>query len=143
MDISVVIIAGLVVTLLAPGTGVVNNAREAVGLERIYFLDTLSDLHVAEVALLNLTKYWQQFGMAVTYASPALVIQTVLKNREFREFGVRQLMSFIRQKSDPIVNAAKSMGQKEVMLDIGPNGDFILGAPVRKAPAYGTTKKSA
>jgi putative aldouronate transport system permease protein len=36
--ISVVIIAGLVVTLLAPSTGVVNNARDMAGLERIYFL---------------------------------------------------------------------------------------------------------
>ena len=36
--ISVVVIAGLVVTLLAPSTGVVNNAREALGSDRIYFL---------------------------------------------------------------------------------------------------------
>ena len=36
--ISVVVIAGLVVTLLAPSTGVVNTARDAAGLERIYFL---------------------------------------------------------------------------------------------------------
>ena len=36
--ISVVIVAGLVVALLAPSTGVVNAAREALGLERIYFL---------------------------------------------------------------------------------------------------------
>jgi putative aldouronate transport system permease protein len=36
--ISVVVIAGLVVTLLSPSTGVVNTAREAAGLERVYFL---------------------------------------------------------------------------------------------------------
>lgn len=36
--ISVVIVAGLVVTFLSPGTGVVNNILSAFGFERIYFL---------------------------------------------------------------------------------------------------------
>ncbi len=36
--ISVVIVAGIVVAVLAPNTGLVNNARELLGLDRIYFL---------------------------------------------------------------------------------------------------------
>lgn len=36
--ISVVIVAGIVVALLSPSTGVVNNVMEFFGLERIYFL---------------------------------------------------------------------------------------------------------
>jgi ATP-dependent Clp protease ATP-binding subunit ClpA len=110
----------------AIGEGTKFNKAFIARWERVCFLDTLTDLHVAEVACLNLTKYWAQFGMNVVYASPKLILETVQRNKEFKDYGVRQLMGLIRMKSDSIVEKAKEEGRKDVSLDVLPNGEFCL-----------------
>lgn len=107
--------------------------------ERVYFMDALSEAHVAEVACLNLQKYWKEFGVHVRFASPELLLNTIIHNRDFKEYGVRQLMGYLRLKSDPLVQAAKAQGKTEVSLGIDSNGEFILAQPVKVA--YGTSKK--
>ena len=57
----------------------------------VYLLDQLSPIHVAEVACLQLCRYWREYGIEVGYAAPELILEAVQRNQEFAEYGVRQL----------------------------------------------------
>ena len=84
----------------------------------VFFMDSLNSLSVAQVACLQICKYWRQFDMEVVYASPELLVKTVQSNFEFKEFGVRQLSNHIKMTTDPIIASAKQKGIKRVCIDI-------------------------
>lgn len=84
----------------------------------ILLLDELSPIHVAEVACLQIAKYWRQFGIEVTYTSPELLVEAMKKNVEFKEYGVRQLARLIQDLTDPSIEQARSQGVRRVRLEI-------------------------
>jgi ATP-dependent Clp protease ATP-binding subunit ClpC len=85
----------------------------------VYLLDRLSLIHVAEVACLQLGRYWQEYGMEVGYVAPELVFEVVQRNRDFSEYGVRQLGRIIRELTEPAVIEARSKGGNKVNLRAG------------------------
>lgn len=113
-------------------------AREALsreaGFERallarfdeILLLDALEPIYVAEVACLQLAKYWRQYGIEVTYTAPELLLEAMRKNNEFREYGVRQLARFIQELTDPSIQAARQSGANHVRLDIDAAGRITI-----------------
>ena len=84
----------------------------------ILLMDELKPLYVAEVACLQLVKYWKQYGIEVTYASPEVLVEAMHKNSEFREYGVRQLAHLIQTLADPSIEEARRNGASRVKLDI-------------------------
>lgn len=84
----------------------------------ILLMDELQPLSVAEVACLQLVKYWKQYGIEVTYASPEILLEAMRKNSDFKEYGVRQLAHFIQSVTDPSIEEARRSGAKAVRLDI-------------------------
>jgi ATP-dependent Clp protease ATP-binding subunit ClpC len=85
----------------------------------VYLLDQLSPLHVAEVACLQLCRYWRQYGMNVGYVAPELILDIVQRNQEFSEYGVRQLGRLIREITEPAILEAKRKGATKVNLHVG------------------------
>jgi ATP-dependent Clp protease ATP-binding subunit ClpA len=65
----------------------------------ILLMDELSPYHVAEVACLQLSRYWRDYGIELTYTSPELLLDTVAQNVEFKQYGVRQLEHYLKQKT--------------------------------------------
>jgi ATP-dependent Clp protease ATP-binding subunit ClpC len=88
----------------------------------IYLLDRLLPIHVAEVACLQLCRYWQEYGIEVGYAAPELIFEAVQRNREFSEYGVRQLGRIIREITEAAVLDAKRKGATRVNLNAGTQG---------------------
>jgi len=93
---------------------------------RVEFMDELKPLNVAEVALLELSRYWRGFGIELTYVAPRLVLDAVEKNEEFRAYGVRQLSAFIRRQTTQAITQAKRANITQVHLDVSPAGDIIV-----------------
>lgn len=94
--------------------------------DEIVLLDELKPIHVAEVALLQLAKYWRQYGIDVDYAAPELLLEAMRKNAEFKEYGVRQLARFIQQLTDPGIEEARRHGASRVRLDIDAAGRITI-----------------
>lgn len=92
----------------------------------IYLLDELSALHVAEVACLKLAKRWREYGIELEYTDPALLLEAVQKNEEFREYGVRQLGSYLESKTNGAIAEARKAGVKKVSLEAGPSGELVV-----------------
>lgn len=84
----------------------------------VFLMDQLPPLHVAEVACLQLCRYWREYGIEVGYAAPELILDAVQRNQDFSEYGVRQLGRFIREKTEPAILEAKRNGSKKVNLHV-------------------------
>ncbi|HEX4143444.1 MAG TPA: AAA family ATPase [Pirellulales bacterium] len=84
----------------------------------IFLMDHLLPLHVAEVACLQLCRYWRDYGIEVQYAAPELILEAVQRNQDFSEYGVRQLARFIREQTEPAILEAKRNGSKKVNLHV-------------------------
>jgi hypothetical protein len=93
---------------------------------RIEVMDTLAPLHVAEVALLQLSRYWKDFGVEISYVAPALLLDAVEKNEEFKAYGVRQLGAYIQRKTTPAIAEARQSRISKVHLDISPTGGLFV-----------------
>jgi ATP-dependent Clp protease ATP-binding subunit ClpC len=106
--------------------GRIRDALSSAGFEKallarfdeILLMDELAPISVAEVACLQLVKYWRQYGIEVTYAAPEVLLEAMRKNSDFKEYGVRQLAHFIQSVTDPSIEEARRAGAKAVRLDI-------------------------
>jgi ATP-dependent Clp protease ATP-binding subunit ClpA len=88
----------------------------------VYLMDQLPPLNVAEVACLQLCRYWREYGIEIDYADPELILDAVQRNQDFAEYGVRQLGRFIREKTEAAILDAKRRGSKKVNLHVGGQG---------------------
>jgi len=93
---------------------------------RVEMMDELKPLNVAEVALLQLRRYWQDFGIELTYVAPQLLLDAVEKNEEFRAYGVRQLSAYIRRQTNQAISQARHAKITRVHLDVSPAGDIMV-----------------
>lgn len=93
---------------------------------RVEMMDELKSLNVAEVALLQLRRYWQDFGIELTYVAPQLLLDAVEKNEEFRAYGVRQLSAYIRRQTNQAISQARHAKITQVHLDVSPAGDIMV-----------------
>jgi len=96
----------------------------------VFLMDQLPPIHVAEVACLQLCRYWREYGIEVGYAAPELILDAVQRNQDFAEYGVRQLARFIREKTEIAILDAKRKGSKKVNLHVsGHSGDLEVEVP--------------
>lgn len=106
---------------------------EAAGFDRaflsrwsgVYLMDQLAPIHVAEVACLELARYWRDYGVEVTYVAPELILEAVQRNQEFTQYGVRQLGRYIREKTDAAIIEAKRKSVVKVRLTVSPSGEEL------------------
>jgi ATP-dependent Clp protease ATP-binding subunit ClpA len=94
----------------------------------IYLMDELAPIHVAEVACLQLAKQWKEYGVEISYASPAVLLEAVQRNEDFKEYGVRQLSTYIQEKLGPVIRQAKQKGTTHVAIEINQAGELTLAS---------------
>jgi ATP-dependent Clp protease ATP-binding subunit ClpA len=99
----------------------------------IILMDELSPYHVAEVACLQLARYWRDYGIELTYTSPEILLDTVAKNVEFKQYGVRQLENYLKQTTNSAIVQARTSGFSKVRLEAGPNNELLIH-PVLEEP---------
>ncbi len=92
----------------------------------IYLMDELPPLHVAEVACLQLAKYWREYGMEVAFTAPQIILDAVLRNEEFRQYGVRQLGAFIQGVTGEAIAQARGQGARRVRLEVDPARRLVV-----------------
>jgi ATP-dependent Clp protease ATP-binding subunit ClpC len=96
----------------------------------IFFLDELPPLHVAEVACLQLSRRCREYGIELAYASPRLILETVERNEDFKQYGVRMLGAYLQKKTNDAILQARSKGVAKVRLDVAEDGTiYLAGLP--------------
>ena len=100
----------------------------------IYLLDELPLVHVAEVACLQLAKYWREYGVEVAYTAPEIILETVMRNEQFKQYGVRQLGAFIQSTTGDAIALARSRGSRQVELRVeSGKGLVVVERPAKAA----------
>ncbi len=92
----------------------------------VFLMDALAPLHVAEVACLQLQRHWQQYGIEIRHVAPKLIVDAVKGNMEFKDYGVRQLSSYIQMQTNDAIAAARKMGATQVNLIIDEHGKLTI-----------------
>jgi ATP-dependent Clp protease ATP-binding subunit ClpC len=92
----------------------------------IILMDELSPYHVAEIVCLQLARYWRDYGIELTYTSPEILLDTVAKNVEFKQYGVRQLENYLKQTTNSAIVQARTSGFSKVRLEAGPNNELLI-----------------
>ena len=93
---------------------------------RLFFMDELPPIHVAEVACLQLAKYWREYGVEVSYTSPQVILDAVVRNKEFQEYGVRQLGAYVQAATSDAMARARQQGSKTVKLEVTGSGSLTV-----------------
>jgi ATP-dependent Clp protease ATP-binding subunit ClpC len=99
----------------------------------IYLMDELAPVHIAEVACQQLARHWKEYGMDVAYASPEVLLSAVQGNEEFRQYGVRQLGTYLRERTRDAIIDAKGRGAKTVWLGANEAGELTVTEMRREA----------
>ncbi|MBI4423993.1 MAG: ATP-dependent Clp protease ATP-binding subunit [Elusimicrobia bacterium] len=86
--------------------------------DEVALMDQLKGVDIAEIACLQLAKHWRQFGIEVSYASPEIIVEAIHRNREFQEYGVRQLARLVQELTTPSIDAARRSGAQRVRLEL-------------------------
>jgi ATP-dependent Clp protease ATP-binding subunit ClpA len=86
--------------------------------DEIVLMDQLPSFQIAEVACLQIAKYWRQYGIEVDYTSPEVLVEAIRRNVEFQDYGVRQLAHLIQELTNPAIEAARREGAARVRLDL-------------------------
>ena len=92
----------------------------------IFLMDELAPLNVAEIACLELQRYWRDYGIEVSYVAPELILAAVEGNEEFRSYGVRQLGSFIKAQTADGISQARASGFVRVKLTVNDHGALTV-----------------
>lgn len=98
--------------------------------DEILLMDQLKPVDVAEVSCLQLAKHWRQYGIEVSYAAPELLVEALHRNREFSEYGVRQLARLIQDLTTSSIEAARRAGATSVRLDFDKAAGKVVVTPV-------------
>jgi hypothetical protein len=62
----------------------------------------------------------------LTYTSPEILLDTVAKNVEFKQYGVRQLENYLKQTTNSAIVQARTSGFRKVRLEAGPNNELLI-----------------
>ena len=92
----------------------------------LYLMDELPAVHVAEVACMELARQWREYGIALEYTAPELLLEAVARNEDFRQYGVRQLGAYLQARISPAIREARQRGTKNVKLDVDVHGEIIV-----------------
>ena len=92
----------------------------------IFLMDELAPLHIAEIACMQLQRYWRDYGIEVDYVAPELILAAVEGNEEFRSYGVRQLEALIKAQTADGIAQARASGFVRVKLVVNNDGVLIV-----------------
>lgn len=94
-------------------------------VDKVYLFKPLGAMHVAEVALLKLTKLGQEYGVHVRFVAPELVIQALEANVKVSKFGIRELERILFDRYASLFVEARDKKAKSVSFDVDDEGNLV------------------
>jgi ATP-dependent Clp protease ATP-binding subunit ClpA len=88
----------------------------------VLLMDRLRSVVVAEVACLQIANYWKRYDLEVVYTAPEILVETIKRNVEFEDYGVRQIANLIQEMTADAIEKAKQQGARRVQLFVDMHG---------------------
>lgn len=95
-------------------------------IDRVYVFQPLQGMVVAEVALLKIAKLAAEYGLAVDFVAPELVMRALLANEKVSRFGIRELERILFDMFASVLADSRERGARRVSFDVDEKGEIVV-----------------
>lgn len=89
--------------------------------DNFYLVDKLTRHALCEVAILEFVKHWRKFNVNVNFVDPEVIINAIISNERYSEYGVREFQRVISDLLEDTVVSVKKKGYENISLEMGDN----------------------
>ncbi len=97
-------------------------------IDKVYVFQPLQGMVIAEVALLKIAKLASEYGLAVDFVAPELIMRALLANEKVSRFGIRELERILFDMFAPTLADVKEHGARRVSFDVDGEGKVVVAA---------------
>ena len=97
-------------------------------IDKVYVFQPLQGMVVAEVALLKIATLAGEYGLAVDFVAPELIMRALLANEKVSRFGIRELERILFDMFAPKLADVKEHGTRRVSFDVDAEGNVVVVA---------------
>jgi ATP-dependent Clp protease ATP-binding subunit ClpA len=97
-------------------------------IDKVYVFQPLQGMVVAEVALLKIAKLASEYGLAVDFVAPELIMRALLANEKVSRFGIRELERILFDMFAHTLTEVKERGVRRVSLEVDGEGKIVVAA---------------
>ena len=94
-------------------------------LDKVYLFKPLAGMVVAEIALLKIAKLGKEYGIAVKFVAPELLIQALEANVKVSKFGIRELERILFDRFANFMVEARAKRVKTVSFEVADSGEVV------------------
>ncbi len=95
-------------------------------IDKVYVFQPLQGMVIAEVALLKIAKLASEYGLAVDFVAPELIMRALLANEKVSRFGIRELERILFDLFALTLADAKERGARRVSFDVDADGTIVI-----------------
>jgi ATP-dependent Clp protease ATP-binding subunit ClpA len=100
---------------------------EIVGrIDRVYVFRPLEGIVIAEIALMKTIRLAREYGLAIRFVAPELIMQALVSSNKVRRFGVRELERVVFDMFAQSLAEAREKGARSVEMAVGPDGQPVV-----------------
>jgi len=100
-------------------------------IDRIYVFRPLEGIVIAEIAMLKIARLAHEYGLAVDFIAPELIMQALASSAKVKRFGVRELERVVFDMFAEKLAEARHSKAKAVELAVGPDGELSLSISIK------------
>lgn len=94
-------------------------------IDKVYLFKPLQGIVIAEIALLKISKLGREYGLAVNFVAPELIMQALEKNLKVSKFGIRELERILFDLFAPSLVEMRDRKAKAVSFELDEAGRLV------------------
>jgi ATP-dependent Clp protease ATP-binding subunit ClpA len=94
-------------------------------IDKVYLFKPLEGMVIAEIALLKIAKLGKEYGLAVNFVAPELLIQALEANVKVSKFGIRELERILFDLFAHHMVDAGAKKAREISFDVDDTGKIV------------------
>jgi ATP-dependent Clp protease ATP-binding subunit ClpC len=94
-------------------------------IDRVFMFKPLEGLVVAEITLIKIAKLGKEYGLAVDFVAPELVLQALENNVKVSRFGIRELERIVFELFANQLAEAKAKGARSASFAVDAEGKIV------------------
>jgi ATP-dependent Clp protease ATP-binding subunit ClpA len=112
-------------------------------IDKVYLFKPLEGMVIAETALLKIARLAGEYGLAVEFVAPEILMQALEANLKVSKFGIRELERILFDFFAPSMVEMREKKAKRVSFNVDAGGKIVCGhaEPPAQAPSQGKAQR--
>lgn len=95
-------------------------------IDKVYVFKPLEGIVIAEIALLKIKKLASEYGLAIEFVAPELLLQALIANDKVSRFGIRELERIVFDMFAASFSDMRDQGNKTVKCEVNDMGEVAV-----------------